>query len=60
MPCYKILSMSKLSTDRRNISLGVIIIIGLVIGFLIKRVQVGLLIGLVLGLLAVGLSTRRK
>jgi len=52
--------MSKLSTDRRNISLGVIIIIGLVIGFLIKRVQVGLLIGLVLGLLAVGLSSRRK
>ena len=36
------------------------IIIGLVIGFLIKRVHVGLLIGVGLGLLAGGLLSNRK
>ena len=52
--------MSKPSPARRDISIGVLIIIGLIIGFLIKRVQVGLIIGLALGLLAAGLISNRK
>jgi uncharacterized membrane protein (UPF0136 family) len=52
--------MSKTSSQRRNMTLVLIIIIGLVIGFFIKRVQVGLLIGVVLGLLAAGLSSTKK
>ena len=37
-----------------------LVIIGLVIGFLIKRVHIGLLIGLSLGFLASGMIRRRK
>ena len=40
---------------RRKISFTMLIIIGLIIGFLIKRVALGLIIGIVLGLLASGL-----
>lgn len=37
---------------RRKISLVIVILVGLIIGYFIKRVQVGLLIGLFLGFLA--------
>jgi hypothetical protein len=40
---------------RRKISFAMLIIIGLVLGLLIKRVAIGLIIGLVLGLLASGM-----
>ena len=52
--------MSQPTKGRREVAIGVIIIIGLVIGFLIKRVHIGLLIGVVLGLLAAGLLSNRK
>lgn len=45
---------------RGGIAFFFIIILGLVIGFLIKRVHIGLLIGLVMGLLASGLMRRRQ
>jgi hypothetical protein len=41
--------------QRKKISFAVLIIIGLAIGFAIKRVGIGLLIGIVLGLLASGM-----
>lgn len=44
---------------RGNIAFVVMIGIGLMIGFLIKRVHYGLLIGLALGLLASGLLRKR-
>jgi uncharacterized membrane protein (UPF0136 family) len=47
------------SEGRRNIALVFSILLGLAIGFFIKRVQVGLLIGLVIGLIASGLSRRK-
>lgn len=47
--------------QRRYITFVVVIILGLVLGIFIKRVQIGLIIGLVLGVLASGLlSNRRK
>jgi len=44
---------------RGNIAFVFLIVVGLVIGFLIKRVHVGLLIGLALGLLASGILRKR-
>lgn len=41
--------------QRRKISFAVLIIIGLAIGFAIKRVGLGLILGIVLGLLASGM-----
>jgi hypothetical protein len=41
--------------QRRKISFTILIIIGLAIGFAIKRVGLGLIIGIVLGLLAAGM-----
>lgn len=52
--------MNNPSKGRRDVSIAVVVIIGLIIGFLIKRVHVGLLIGVVLGLLAAGLLSNRK
>lgn len=40
---------------RRKISFALLIIIGLVLGFAIKRVALGLVLGIVLGLLASGM-----
>lgn len=40
---------------RRKISFAVLIILGLLLGFAIKRVAIGLIIGIVLGLLASGM-----
>ena len=44
---------------RGGIAFAFLIVLGLVIGFLIKRVHVGLLIGLAMGLLASGILRRR-
>jgi hypothetical protein len=52
--------MNRPSEGRRNLTLGVVIIAGLIIGILIKRVHIGLIIGLVLGLLAAGLLSKRR
>jgi uncharacterized membrane protein (UPF0136 family) len=46
--------------QRRKISFAVLIIIGLLIGFAIKRVGLGLIIGIVLGLLASGMIAGGK
>jgi uncharacterized membrane protein (UPF0136 family) len=43
---------------RRSISFFLVIIIGLVIGIFIKRVQIGLIIGIVIGLMATGLRKK--
>jgi F0F1-type ATP synthase assembly protein I len=45
---------------RRKISFAFVIILGLVLGMLIKRVQVGLIIGLVIGLMASTLGSSRR
>lgn len=44
---------------RGGIAFVFLIVVGLVIGFLIKRVHVGLLIGLALGLFASGILRKR-
>jgi len=44
---------------RGMISFGFVIILGLVIGIFIKRVQLGLIIGLAIGLLGSSLLRRR-
>lgn len=46
--------------QRRKISLVILMLIGLALGFLMKRVGLGLLIGLVLGLLATGMMDKSK
>lgn len=51
---------SKPDNKRAGIAFAFIIVIGVVIGFLIKRVHIGLIIGLALGLLGSGLMRRRK
>lgn len=45
---------------RGNIAFAFLIIAGLVIGFLIKRMHIGLLLGLAMGLLASGLLRKRS
>jgi uncharacterized membrane protein (UPF0136 family) len=52
--------MAKRYDQRRKISFTMLLIIGLVIGFAIKRVGVGLIIGIVLGLLAIGIASGKK
>jgi uncharacterized membrane protein (UPF0136 family) len=52
--------MAKQYGQRRKISFAMLIIIGLLIGFAIKRVGVGLIIGIVLGLLASGMISGKK
>ena len=49
----------KPDTKRGYISFGFVIIVGLIIGIFLKRVQLGLIIGLVLGLLGSGFLRRR-
>lgn len=49
----------KPDTKRGYISFTFVIILGLVIGIFLKRVQLGLIIGLVLGLLGSSLIRRR-
>ena len=44
---------------RGNIAFVFLVVLGLLIGFLIKRVHIGLLLGLGMGLLASGLMRRR-
>jgi Kef-type K+ transport system membrane component KefB len=43
------MSAEKKSSSREEISLIVAIVIGLILGILIKKVRIGLIIGLVLG-----------
>jgi hypothetical protein len=47
--------MAKRYEPRRRIGFTMIIIIGLLLGFAIKRVALGLVLGIVLGLLASGM-----
>lgn len=43
---------------RRKVSILFLLVVGLIIGYAIKRVQIGLIIGVGLGLLASGLRRR--
>jgi uncharacterized membrane protein (UPF0136 family) len=45
---------------RAGIAFAFVIILGLIIGYAIKRVHIGLIIGLALGFLASGLLRSRK
>lgn len=47
--------MARKYEPRRKISFALLIIIGLLLGFAIKRVALGLILGIVLGLLASGM-----
>ncbi len=51
--------MSEQYKTRKKISFVTLIIIGLVLGLLIKKVALGLIIGLVLGLLASGMTEKK-
>lgn len=52
--------MSERHRPRRKISFAMLIIIGLLIGFAVKKVAIGLIIGIVLGLLASGIVSKDK
>jgi hypothetical protein len=52
--------MANPSRSRREIGFVIAMVIGLLLGFFIKRVRIGLLIGLALGLLAAGMIGSRK
>jgi hypothetical protein len=52
--------MANTPMGRREIGFVVAIVLGLLLGFFIKRVRIGLLIGLALGFLASGLITGRR
>jgi hypothetical protein len=49
----------KTDTKRGNIAFMFVIVLGIVLGIFIRRVQLGLIIGLALGLLGSGLVKRR-
>jgi len=49
----------KEKSQRRNVSIWFLVILGLAIGFIIKNVEIGLIIGLIIGLLAGSLAGRR-
>ena len=53
------MAQEKPDGKRRTVSFFFLIVLGLVIGIFLKRVQLGLLIGLVLGLLGSGLLGAR-
>ena len=53
------MKQNKPDDKRAGIAFVFLIIVGLVIGFLIKRVHIGLLIGLAMGLFASGLLRKR-
>ncbi|MBC7903588.1 MAG: hypothetical protein H7Y27_09195 [Gemmatimonadaceae bacterium] len=46
--------------SRREITVGIAIALGLIIGIFIKRVHIGLLLGLGIGIIAAGLVRNRK
>jgi uncharacterized membrane protein (UPF0136 family) len=48
--------MNKKQGSRKNVGFALAIIGGLILGFFIKRVTLGLVLGLLLGLLASGLA----
>ena len=45
---------------RREVSIWLLVILGVGIGLIIKNVKLGLIVGLVIGLLAGGLASGRK
>jgi uncharacterized protein YqgC (DUF456 family) len=52
--------MASSPQSRREIGIILAVVLGLLLGFFIKRVRIGLLIGLFLGILAAGLMSGRK
>lgn len=50
--------MSQRNETRRKMSVVFIVLLGLFLGYAMKRVHVGLIIGLMLGLLAAGLRKK--
>jgi hypothetical protein len=52
--------MAKKYEPRKRIGFTMLIIIGLLLGFAIKRVALGLVLGIVLGLLASGMIGGKK
>lgn len=54
------MEQKKPNTSRGTIAFVFVIILGYVLGLLIKRVQLGLLIGLALGLLGSGLLRSKR
>ena len=46
--------------QRRAISIGFLIVIGLIVGYFLKNVKIGLVIGLAIGLLSGSLLRGRK
>ncbi|HTL08041.1 MAG TPA: hypothetical protein VL307_07295 [Chitinophagaceae bacterium] len=52
--------MANSSQSRREIGFVIAIVLGLLLGVFIKRVQIGLLIGLGIGLLAAGMISGKK
>ncbi len=46
--------------SRRTMSIWLLLVIGLAIGFVIKNVRAGLLLGLVIGLCTIGLVAGKK
>ncbi len=53
------MKVTKPDEKRGGIAFAFLIILGLAIGFLIKRVHIGLLIGLAMGLFASGILRKR-
>jgi len=45
---------------RRNMSILTLLVIGLVLGWMIKNVKIGLILGLIIGLLISGIGTKSK
>jgi len=52
--------MARSPQSRREIGIILAVVLGLLLGFFIKRVRIGLLIGLFLGILAAGLISGRQ
>ena len=49
-----------MKTNRREITIWFLVILGLGIGFAIKNVKAGLIVGAIIGLLAGGLASGRR
>jgi hypothetical protein len=52
--------MSKGKVQRKQIGFTIIIIIGLLLGLVIKRMALGMIIGIVFGLIASGMMAKDK
>lgn len=51
--------MPENNSARKKIGFATIIIIGLLLGIIIKKVAIGLIIGLILGLIASGMTEKK-